>query len=835
MKNATFNDWFYPDGEMMIKRIRIIKNSFNNIILRYTFLFILSCIVVFAPFLFYHKTFVSFADGFNQYFPVYVYTGRYLRHLPSAIYHTHQIPQFDFTIGFGEDIVGTLNYYGFGSIFNMFSAFVPAQYAYVGYSFTILLKLYLAGLSFSLFARNRVNNDVGILTGMFLYAFQGYALYYSTIFYSFGDVLVFFPLCLLGADFLVDRDKKMKGVLLLSFSVCCTALSGFYFLYMASVAVIFYFFFVITRGKNVTDIRKCFLRGVGAYFVGLFMSGIILLPSLYSFLHSSRTSHDGQTIIQYLLTIPDWTALRKQLIALCLPQYEDGLGIPVVCIVLFIWALLFKKKRSILAVFFLILASFVPMIGSMMNGFSYSTNRQEFVIYFAVALEITVILDSCTCNCGRRVIALLCLANVSLCGLLFNMKWVINFRSPQNTYQEICNSTLARFTYLNQNSEDEEFIDRLDIHDTSLGGSLVLNSTSTSSYFSISNGYLYDFFRSALISPAIRGATFCLRGLDGRQSLESLLSVRYFSRGDNGDETIENEFQLPFGTVFTETVAEEQVQNLHPLSISSMFSHELILNEGIVESGDSEEPVADNFRREDIMIKMAGIDSSGEMMHVKEGGKIEIIPEEAICADREYYIYIRGLKYEEKQNETEVRVGKKNIVLKGIGNRAYIGDLSDYLVKIEEDTPYTLQFEQPGSYTMESVELLSVNTKKYQTRYWELINNGCLYNIKKDGNMISGTVNAKTDGYLFLSIPYSEGWKCLVDNKTMKLLRTDYAFMSVPVTMGEHEIVLQYHSPWMLAGECMSILGWIIWLMLWMKENSELHLQKQLDNIRGKL
>ena len=268
------------------------------------------------------------------------------------------------------------------------------------------------------------------------------------------------------------------------------------------------------------------------------------------------------------------------------------------------------------------------------------------------------------------------------------------------------------------------------------------------------------------------------------------------------------------------------VQNLHPLSISSMLAHELILNEEIVESGDFEETVADNFRREDIMIEIAGIDSHGGMLHVKEGGRIVIIPENAICADREYYIYIRGLKYEEKQNEAEIRVGKKNIVLKGIGNRAYIGDLSDYLVKIEKDTPYTLQFEKPGSYALESVELLSVNMEEYQTNYRGLINNGCLYNIKKDGNMISGTVNAKTDGYLFLSIPYSEGWKCLVDNKTVKLLRTDYAFMSVPVTMGEHDIVLQYHSPWMLAGECMSILGWIIWLMLWMKEKFRTTLAK---------
>ena len=805
-----------------IKKMSKNKKICNNVSFCYTAIFIFISLIIFAPFIFYHKTFVSYADGFNQYLPVYIYTGRYLRHLPLAIYHTHQIPQFDFTIGFGDDIVGTLNYYGFGSIFNIFSTFVPAQYAYIGYSFTILLKLYLAGLSFSLFARNRAKNETGILTGILLYAFQGYALYYSTIFYSFGDVLVFFPLCLLGADLLVDGDKKMKGVLLLSFSVCCTALSGFYFLYMASVAVIFYFFFVTMRGKKAVEIGNCFIHGTFAYIVGLSMSGIILLPSLYSFLHSSRIGNEGQTIIQYLFTVPDRITLKKQFIALCLPQYEDGLGIPIICIAVLIWAFLFKKRKSVLGVFLLVLASFVPTIGSVMNGFSYSTNRWEFVIYFAVAWEMTAILDSC--KCGRRVIAILCLANASLYGLLFNTKWVINFRSPQNTYQEICNSTLARFTYSNQNSGNEESIDRLDIHDTSLGGSLVLNSAATSSYFSISNGYLYDFFRSALISPAIRGSTFCLRGLDGRQSLESLLSVNYFSKGDNGDEIIKNEFQLPFGTVFTEAVTEEQVQNLHPLSISSMLAHELILNDGAAgpEFGDSDEnQVVDNFRREKATIQMTDIDSKNGMMHVKKGGKIAIAPEDAICEDSEYYIYIRGLKYEERQNEAEIRVGKKNIVLKGVGNRVYIGDLSDYLVKVEGNTPCVLQFEQPGSYSMESIELLSVNMDNCREKYRRLINNGCLYNIQKDGNMISGTVNAKTDGYLFFSIPYSEGWKCLVDSEPMELLRTDYAFMSVPVEAGEHQIVLQYHSPWMLAGECLSILGWTIWLVLWRKDRSK--------------
>ncbi len=806
----------------MIKRL---KKLTDGIFVRYTIFFLFSVLIIFFPFLSHHKTLISYADGFNQFLPVYIYTGRYLRHLPEAIYRTHQIPQFDFSIGFGEDIIGTLNCYGFGSVFNILSAFFSSKSAYIGYSMTILLKLYLGGVSFALFARNKKKRESSILIGMILYAFQGYALYYSTIFYSFGDVLTFLPLCLLGTDLIIDRKKQTKGMLVFSFSVCCTALSGFYFLYMVSVAIAFYFVYVTIREKRFADMTENLVRGAAAYIVGLCMSGIVLLPAIYSFFHSSRTNSNGTTIVQYLLSLPGWNEIRKQWIALFLPQYEDGLGIPIVCIVLLIWALFVKRRKSVLGVLLLIFFSFIPLVGSAMNGFSYSTNRWEFVIYFAVAWEMVAVLDSC--QCWRKPIALLCLANVLLYGLLFNIKWVVNFRAPQSTYQEIESSALAQFTFLNQNLENAESLERLDIHDTSLGGSLVLNSDATTSYFSISNGYLYEFFESALNSTGIGGSTFCLRGLDGRQSLESLLSVRYYSRDDNGTDTIENKFRLPFGTVFTEVISEEQASNLHPLTISAMLSHQLILNRENAEIVNSESLPYDSFKSEKVTIQTDGIDYQNDMLHAEEGGRIIIVPDAACSADREYYIYIRGLKFEEKINEAKINVCGKSIILKGIGNRAYIGDLSDYLIKMEGDAPYSLQFEQAGSYSLDSVELLSIDMTNYPTEYQKLVNNGHLDHVTMDSNLISGTVDAESDGYLFLSIPYSEGWECRMDDTPIELIRTDYAFMSVPVTEGEHQIVLEYHSPWMRTGGCLSILGWIMWTVLWVKNRSSRHLDRE--------
>ncbi len=95
-------------------------------------------------------------------------------------------------------------------------------------------------------------------------------------------------------------------------------------------------------------------------------------------------------------------------------------------------------------------------------------------------------------------------------------------------------------------------------------------------------------------------------------------------------------------------------------------------------------------------------------------------------------------------------------------------------------------------------------------------------------SVLSGTVNAAQDGYLFLPVPYENGWSAVVDGKETPILRADIGFMSIPVSEGEHSFTFTYRQPYMQAGIYISIVSLIIWSILCMvriykkkKSNSE--------------
>lgn len=72
------------------------------------------------------------------------------------------LPMFDFSIGMGEDILTTLNFYGMGDPLTLLSVFVPKQRMEMFYDFLVAFRMYLAGLTFIFYCRNRGkgNGDV---------------------------------------------------------------------------------------------------------------------------------------------------------------------------------------------------------------------------------------------------------------------------------------------------------------------------------------------------------------------------------------------------------------------------------------------------------------------------------------------------------------------------------------------------------------------------------------------------------------------------------------------------------------------------------------------------
>lgn len=368
------------DNTPMTENIVKINGFYNKMmskkstyIIAYSVFFIFLAIGVFS----YTETYIWNVDGWEQHFKAYVYNGQYFRELIKNIFvnHSFVIPQWDFSIGEGADVLGTFNYYSMGDPFAFFAFLSPTKYMHIYYGAMVLLRLYLAGLSFSLYCSYMGKKGKYIFPGALCYVFCYWGIYNAVRHPFFLNPLIYYPLILLGIEKIIKKEKPYVFIL----TVTVSALSNFYFFYMIVLLTILY---VVVRavflyGKDVKRWGKLILTLLGYSILGLLMSFITFLPVLNFFISDSRfESGNVYRLIypfSYYSKLPGLFTIEGDKFWTCL-----GFAVPV----LFAIILLFKQKkqnRELKAYFVIgLIMMIVPFFGQFLNGMSYMCNRWIF-------------------------------------------------------------------------------------------------------------------------------------------------------------------------------------------------------------------------------------------------------------------------------------------------------------------------------------------------------------------------------------------------------------------------------------------------------------------------
>ena len=133
----------------------------------------------------------------------------------------------------------------------------------------------------------------------------------------------------------------------------------------------------------------------------------------------------------------------------------------------------------------------------------------------------------------------------------------------------------------------------------------------------------------------------------------------------------------------------------------------------------------------------------------------------------------------------------------------------------EPKSYYTITFGA-GTYTYDSMEVLFQPLDGLDERLSAFTQN-TLENLDLHKNPISyatnkvtGDINLEEPKIMLLSTPYLSGWTAYVDGKKTELLRANTMFTALPLSEGYHEIELRYHTPGLLAGLILSILGVVL-------------------------
>lgn len=113
------------------------------------------------------------------------------------------------------------------------------------------------------------------------------------------------------------------------------------------------------------------------------------------------------------------------------------------------------------------------------------------------------------------------------------------------------------------------------------------------------------------------------------------------------------------------------------------------------------------------------------------------------------------------------------------------------------DEPLTgavLQFRNSGIYTYDSMTVWVQPMEGLAGAVDELQREGAA-GLRYGNGSISGSIDMDSDGLLFLSVAYSDGWSATVDGQPADVLRADVAFMAVPMSEGSHTFELRYSTP----------------------------------------
>ena len=210
---------------------------------------------------------------------------------------------FDSTLYLGANSFGSNAYYGLFSPFNIIICIFPRTFVPHAVAISSIIKLACAGMFFSMYMKHAFNvkDSVSRICGI-AYAFCGWGAFYLW-YNNYQDILVFFPLVLLG----IEKTIKEQKPWLLAVGVFLLAISNYVLMVSYIICAFFYAmfrFFQQIKTKNVKENFTILGLGVAGFASGLFMALFVFGPALMATMASPKleTNSYGAMLKDYLFS-----------------------------------------------------------------------------------------------------------------------------------------------------------------------------------------------------------------------------------------------------------------------------------------------------------------------------------------------------------------------------------------------------------------------------------------------------------------------------------------------------------------------------------------------------
>jgi len=431
-----------------------------------------------------------------------------------------------------------------------------------------------------------------------------------------------------------------------------------------------------------------------------------------------------------------------------------------------------------------------------------------------------------------------------------NIRWSLDpgFIKKGDVSQYFGKSTLRALEYIK--SIDDGFY-RIEGFKRSRNAAVVQNCYGTSGYFGFCRPGIVDFHETMGLSRQSPRLASYRDGLDMRNRLHTLLSVKYYLTSNRdkippkyvylksfgNTHIFMNKYSLPLGFSYKAYI-DRQTFNSLPLKIKdAVLLKSFVSDTTYPDLKMVDDPRIDNIQKirlSESMITtynmriLAGtipdaieyISANNDpqiitdLTHVpiNDGLRIKIDLESA--GNSLGQIFWRGDTFCEKKSKTfRIRPGRK-----------------EYVMMIDEDDISSIRIDvgkKAGRHFIIHNIVLSNISLSESKAGWDTFpadveklkqESFKITNFQEDH--IYGSITLDSHGMVFFGIPYDQGWRIKVNGQSVEPKRINMGFIGIPLKKGFYRIELKYVPPYLYAGIIVSIISLIFTFLFYYKKPS---------------
>lgn len=752
---------------------------------------------------------------------------------------------YSWNIGGGSDFTAIYAYY-LASPANWLIRFVPDAYTIEFMNALLIIKTGLASFTFCYYLSKRYNSRHLILAAFSIfYALSSYMAAFNWN-VMWLDCIVLLPLIVLGIERLIKYNKCFLYCITLALSI----FSNYYISIMICIFTFLYFIinlFTINMEREKGFYKKRILNFILYSLIAGGLSAILLIPVIHALsLTASGDFSFPTTLEKYFSTLKILSRGLMNVDPAIFSPHDPNIYSSVIVFLMFPLYCLNKNisKRDKIGKILLIVIFIVSFNFNIPNyiwhGFHFPNSlpcRQSFIfIFLMLTISVEAFLDIKRYTNKEiylsfaGVFALFMffenffvdedypfsIIYISLIFVALYLLIIEGFRNKKvnkniivyilfivticeaaiNT-NETAFGTTSRTYYVSDNADIENVLTNLKTEDNSFYRTeKITRRTKNDAAWSDYRGI------SVFSSTANAGVTNFMGALGFEHSMNSysyngntpltasLLSVKYLLNNDmlNNSDLIslydssgsiylyKNKYTLPLGFM-----------------LASDFENKFDIND------NNPFNVQNNF-----VEGTTGYANMFTMLPVNNAGSFA---SSYITENEHVYAYI----YSNIESAT-VEVSDLNGT--NISSKTY-DDLSHgHIIDIGDvASGSTINFYASGDNAALSLYVAGFNDDVFKAAY-NVLNSNSLQITAYNDTTIKGKISSSYDGTMFTSIPYNKGFTVYVDGKKVKGTAFKDAFLSIPVSKGEHNIEIKYSPQGLLAGSIISGISLIIFLIL---------------------